>query len=281
MNGIYWLASYPKSGNTWLRIFLNNLLSDKDEPVDINNLSLPIPIASDFRLFDKWIGYPSSILSEKEIENLRPDLYNLVSEKYLFGYMKIHDAYLKLENGKTLIPEECTSGVVYIVRNPLEVSVSLANHMDINVDLAVDNLCDINYSLNIGSQSTQKLLSWSEHVRSWIVQTNIKVHIMRYEDMVKEPYDTFKNVIDFLGLSDKQDRLHKAIKFSDFNILKKQELDSGFKEKPFYANAFFREGKISSWKKYLTDKQVSKIVAKHKDMMVKFGYLSVNGELID
>ncbi len=286
MNGIYWLASYPKSGNTWLRIFLNNLLSDKDEPIDINNFDISIPIASDSRLFDKWVGYQSSLLAEEEIENLRPDFYNFVSDRNLNNYIKIHDAYLQLANGKKLIPKEGTRGVVYIVRNPLDITVSIANHMSVSIDLAVENLCDNGYCLmdvthSASLQFTQKLLTWSEHVNSWTSQRDIKIHIIRYEDMLREPYKTFKGVVDFLGLSDKQDRLQKAIEFSDFKIVKQQELDSGFKERPFYTEAFFREGKVSSWKKYLTDEHVKKIIANHRDVMVKFGYLTDDGELID
>ncbi len=283
MNGVYWLASYPKSGNTWLRVFLNNLLSDKDEPVNINELSSSSPIAADRSLFDKWIGYQSTFLAEDEIDKLRPDLFKFFSKLNPKSYFKIHDAYLQLQNGKKLIPKEYTNGAVYIVRNPLDVSISFANFMNISVDLAVNNLCDNNYCFkdSISGQFTQKLLSWSENVRSWTNQKDIKIHVMRYEDMVKDPYDSFKGVMEFLGLNDKQDRLQKAIEFSDFKILKQQELDSGFKERPYYANAFFREGKISSWKRYLTNEHVKKIIAFSSEMMVKFGYLTVNGELID
>ena len=39
MAGIIWLASYPKSGNTWLRAFLHNLLRDPGRPYDINKLT--------------------------------------------------------------------------------------------------------------------------------------------------------------------------------------------------------------------------------------------------
>ncbi|MEJ2083836.1 MAG: sulfotransferase, partial [Acidobacteriota bacterium] len=38
MTGIVWLASYPKSGNTWLRAFLMNFLDPGKRPVDINQL---------------------------------------------------------------------------------------------------------------------------------------------------------------------------------------------------------------------------------------------------
>ncbi|HJX72016.1 MAG TPA: hypothetical protein VJ346_08695, partial [Bacteroidales bacterium] len=68
---IVWLASYPKSGNTWFRIFLTNLLNHTNEPVDINNL-YPSTIASSRSLFDEATGLESSDLTLDEIELLRP-----------------------------------------------------------------------------------------------------------------------------------------------------------------------------------------------------------------
>ena len=71
---IIWLASYPKSGNTWFRMFFSNLLSSSDEPVSINNIMDP-NIASQRYLFDNYAGVNSSDLSEQEIGNLRPKVY--------------------------------------------------------------------------------------------------------------------------------------------------------------------------------------------------------------
>ena len=287
MNGIYWLASYPKSGNTWFRIFLNNLLSNKDEPANINNMNVNTPIASGRELFDELVGYDSSDLTLAEIDNLRPDLYRLyASEGDRVKYSKIHDAYTELEDSRKLIPKDLSLGAIYIIRNPLDVAVSFANHSSINFEESVSRLCKKDFAFcqkdNIMSlQLRQKLLSWSGHVESWTTQTDIKIHVMRYEDMKNNPYETFKAAVEFLGLDGKLDRLQKAIDFSDFKILKKQEQESGFNECPVKAKSFFREGKVASWKKYLTNEQVQKIISSHKEVMIKFGYLSADGKIIE
>ncbi|NOZ51459.1 MAG: sulfotransferase domain-containing protein, partial [Chloroflexi bacterium] len=78
MNGIIWLASYPKSGNTWMRVFLTNYLRDSDEPAEINNLDGG-PIASARDIFDRVIGVESSDLTAEEIDRFRPAVYEQVA----------------------------------------------------------------------------------------------------------------------------------------------------------------------------------------------------------
>ncbi|MGD8781907.1 MAG: sulfotransferase domain-containing protein [Ignavibacteria bacterium] len=287
MNGIYWLASYPKSGNTWFRIFLANLLSDKDEPVDINNMGIRNTIASNRGMFDELIGYDSSDLTMDEIDSLRPDLYSLFAKiDDNIKYLKIHDAYTKLNDGRNIIPNDGTLGALYIIRNPLDVAVSFANHSQITIEKSVDRMCEADFSFCrkddvMSIQLRQKLLSWSGHVKSWTEQTDMKVHVIRYEDMKKKPYETFKSSIEFLGLNDKLDKLERAIGFSDFKIVKKQEEENGFIEKPVKAESFFREGETASWKKYLNKEQINKIIENHKEVMIKFGYLTKDDEIIE
>ncbi len=74
MSGIYWLASYPKSGNTWLRSFLSNLQQDGDAPADINELATGT-IASARDWLDEALGFDSADLSADEIDRLRPAVY--------------------------------------------------------------------------------------------------------------------------------------------------------------------------------------------------------------
>lgn len=99
MSNIVWLASYPKSGNTWFRIFLTNLLAEQNQPIDINQLG-DTPIASSRWIFDETVGIPAAELTHEEIDHLRPALYRHLSDhakETLF--LKIHDAYTLLDNG--------------------------------------------------------------------------------------------------------------------------------------------------------------------------------------
>ena len=104
MNGIVWLASYPKSGNTWFRAFAANLRSDSDEPVDINSLRTG-SIASARRVFDEFSGVEASDLTAVESESLLPKVYlRMAEEATETEYYKVHDAYTLTIDGRPRLP---------------------------------------------------------------------------------------------------------------------------------------------------------------------------------
>ena len=283
MGKIVWLASYPKSGNTWVRVFLTNYMRDGDDRADINDLD-DGPIASNRFCFDELVGINASDLTPGEIERYRPDIYRFLAEEEDGTiFMKVHDAYILNDLGKPLFPPSVTTGAVYIIRNPPDVAVSLAHHYGIDMDKAVSNLCDPSYGLvdsadRIGSQLRQRLLSWSGHVTSWTGAPDIPVRVFRYEDMRVDPFTTFSEMVRFVGLDYDPGRLRKAVAFSDFETLKAQELDGGFRERPLKASApFFRKGRVGSWREELHSGQMEKLISAHGAVMQKFGYLDENG----
>ena len=115
--------------------------------------------------------------------------------------------------------------------------------------------------------------TWSEHVSSWTATPSPTLHVMRYEDMIANPYGSFAGVVKFLGIAAPRQRIEKAIRLSSFKVLKEQERHSGFRERPEGVPAFFREGKAEQWKKILTPEQVSAIVGTHREQMARFGYV--------
>jgi hypothetical protein len=275
---IVWLASYPKSGNTWFRIFLSNLLQKKEEPANINELDGG-PIASSRQLFDEATGLSSADLIPEEIENLRPEVYRYIasqSEKLLFH--KIHDAYIYTSENKPLVPSEATRCVLYFIRNPLDVAVSFSHHSNIPVSKTIEQMNDDTFAFcshtdKLHNQLNQKLLSWSNHIQSWVDVSGLPLHIIRYEDMKEKTFDTFKTAIEFIGLQYSDKDIEQAIHFSDFNVVKEQEEKFGFKEKSQNSEHFFRKGIIGSWKNELNPQEVETIVAQHKTMMIRFGYI--------
>jgi len=121
---IIWLASYPKSGNTWFRAFLTNLFLDDDKTFDINELQGG-PIASDRNMFDEHTNLDSSELCYDEVDNLRPDVYReFASTLDEVRFMKVHDAYTYLNDGRAMFPHDVSLGCVYIVRNPFDLGLS-------------------------------------------------------------------------------------------------------------------------------------------------------------
>ena len=285
MSGIFWLASYPKSGNTWLRIFLSNYHSNADTPVDINDLDTSEMSGSRY-LFDESTGIDSGDLTFEEVDNYRPRVYTHFaqsSDEQLF--CKIHDAYTYLSDGCPLIPTEATLGAIYIIRNPFDVAVSSSSHNDISIDSAVQTMADNDHGLACDifaqqRQLRQKLLTWGNHVRSWTEKPDFPVLTIRYEDMLEKPEETFIKVIHFIGDDEDPDRIRRAIRFSSFEEVRNQEEEKGFLEKPTNSSRFFRSGKAGAWRDVLNEEQVKQIIDSHQEIMRAFGYLTANNEIV-
>lgn len=284
MARIVWLASYPKSGNTWFRTFLTNYLRDGDTPANINDLE-DSPIASARYPFDEAVGYDSGEMTFDEIDQLRPEVYRYQAERAAETmYCKIHDAYTFLADGRPLIPPEATACALYFIRNPLDVAVSFAHHSGHDhyeriiqgMGKVENSFCAVDATEP--NQLRQRLLTWSGHVMSWANAPGIRVLVLRYEDMKLKPEETFATATRFAGLADDRTRVKKAIEFSRFEELKKQEGSDGFREKMPRAQSFFRKGEIGSWRDVLTPEQVARIITDHRDVMRRFGYLDANGQ---
>jgi len=277
MANLIFLASYPKSGNTWVRTFISNLINEKDECVNINNLNTD-GIYSSRQILDSVMGIESSDLSPEEADIQRPKVYNHLAKKINRNlYIKAHDAYTYLEDGTPLFSTVNTKAI-YIIRNPLDVAVSFANHISKDLDTSIEymrtpDFCFCLNDHNATPQLRQKLLSWSLHVESWVKASEIDVHFVRYEDMKLDAYNTFKKIVEFIGLDYNETQIQKAISKSDFNILKEQEQKNGFKERLGKCNSFFRKGEVGDWRNHLSQEQSAKIINDNKEMMKQFGYL--------
>jgi hypothetical protein len=275
--GIFWLASYPKSGNTWFRIFLENLLSGQAEPVTINRIGL-VRISCSRSVFDERVGIESSDLTMDEIDRIRPLLYEHIAENDAGPvFMKIHDAWTRNGDGIPIVTAKATAGVLYIIRNPMDVAVSFAGHFGCPYDKALSRMADYGERLAgddgcITHQFRQLLMSWSGHVRSWM-SSGLPVHVIRYEDMKQSPFETFEKAVRFIGLDCSTDDIRKALEFSSFETLKDQEEASGFRERPITSPSFFRKGETGSGLKELTPSQIERILHQHGKVMRQFGYL--------
>ena len=281
MGGIIWLASYPKSGNTWLRIFLTNLRRDGEEPVNINDLDGG-PIASARGVFDELTGLEASDLTPEEIDQLRPEVYErLTARAKETLFLKVHDAYTYTADGQPLLAAG-GSRAIYLIRNPLDVAVSFANHASRDLDTIIGRMADAECTLSanacqLSEQLRQRLLSWSAHVLSW-VEAPIPVQVLRYEDMKQQPLGTFSEAARFAGLPAEPERVRKAVAFSDFKELQRQEQEGGFRERPSQAESFFREDGWGAWRRELTSEQAARVIRDHQKVMQRFGYITAEGE---
>lgn len=275
MAGIFWLASYPKSGNTWLRAFIAALVSG--EPVDINRMSFVGGIAGDRSAFDETLGVASADLSAEQQTNLRPRAYEIwAAEAARPLYCKAHDCYHLTPAGEPLFSTKATRGAVYVVRDPRAVAVSLAHYTMHTLDFEIARMADANESFassddRLHQQLHQQVRSWSGHVLSWL-EAPFPVHVARYEDLHAEPAAAFAAIARFLDLPHDPQRIASAVAATSFSRLQEQERASGFVERPRHAAAFFREGRVDGWRDALTPAQVARIEQAHGAMMLRLGY---------
>lgn len=276
---IIWLASYPKSGNTWLRILLSNYLNtENDLPVDINQINASI-ISSSRTVFDDQLPFLSSDLNYEEIDNLRPLAYQAISdESESYQYIKTHDAFTINKNDEAIFPISASKALIYIVRNPLDVAISFAHHSHISIDKSIQHLNKDDHALSckknrLNSQLRQKLLSWSMHYESW-KQFEGPSLLIKYEDLIKDTEANFRKIILFLYKDVNEQKLKQAVEYSSFDYLKKQETKQSFKEKPLKAESFFRKGVSGGWKEDLTEAQIQSIKENHQEVMKELGYLN-------
>jgi aryl sulfotransferase len=286
MAKIIWLSSYPKSGNTWMRVFLTNYVRNSDSPADINKLDGG-PIASARMWFDEWVGVEASTLDDEMIERLRPGVYRcMAQDEQQNFYMKVHDAWSRTVLGEGLFPADATAGVIYILRNPLDMAASCANHWGVSIEQAVEYLCDPDYTLarsfgGVSDQLSQKLGTWSHHVASWLDVSELPVHQVRYEDLRQDPELYFGKVVQFCGLPWVGERIRKAVSYSDFSVLQSQEKTKGFREHSLKAQGnFFRRGETGSWRNELSPKLAQRLIDTHGETMRRFGYLDENNNPI-
>lgn len=280
--GIWWLASYPKSGNTWVRAFLANLLSGADEPVDINRLETG-EIASTREWVERGAGIDLSELSHEEVDRVRPGAYRWLSANTATNFHKVHDAYTFLRNGSPLFPADATRGAVVIVRNPLDVVPSYASHCSVRMEKAVHQICCPYNGFSKAvrhqvPQLRQKFGTWSEHVLSWL-DADIPKLVVRYEDLKTDPVRGFTRITRFLQLAEPEERIARAVEFCRFENLRRQEDQSGFKEKNGRVKNFFRQGKVGGWREELSAEQVRQIVETNQPAMDRLGYRFEDGDL--
>lgn len=272
---IIWLASYPKSGNTWLRTFLTNYVQDLDEPADINKLIGGWSYL-DRGQFDDIMGLSSSDMTEDELNHYRPQFHNgIVEHADSPVFIKSHEAYRRFPNGSSLFASDGGNKAIHLVRNPLDVAVSFAHHNDKTIDRTIKKLGNSKAKMSGGAfRFVEHMSDWTRYNESWIDQDELPILSLRYEDILSDTEACFAEIIRFTRLDFAQDRLKKAIAFSRFDQLQEQEKQKGFSERQPTAQSFFRKGQEGDWQNALSPEQVSRIIDRHGPLMERLGYAS-------
>lgn len=274
MGNIVWLASYPKSGNTWLRVFLANVIAGGREPVPLSELPRYCEDEARPELFSAVAGRPSTELDFAEIAELRPQVHALIAARASgTRLVKSHNRAGTFD-GHPLHNMTVTAGAVYVVRNPLDLAVSMTHHFGLSLDEAIDRLgSDRAATANDRLFVSQILGSWSQHVGSWADIASERVVVLRYEDLLAKPGKYFVKAARLLGYGQDRARIERAVRHSSFEQLASMERRHGFVEASDKGTRFFRKGRMNQWREALSREQVQRVVAAHREQMARFRYL--------
>tara|TARA_B100001121_G_scaffold253506_1_gene230295 strand:+ start:417 stop:1268 length:852 start_codon:yes stop_codon:yes gene_type:complete len=282
---IIWLASYPKSGNTYVRAFLSAYYFSENGEFDFSQIS-------------KIDQFPHEKYFKKKVSNIGEaskewmPIQREINKDKKIRFFKTH-SFLGNYKGNQFTSAETTLGAIYIIRDPRNVFSSIKNHYSFDDDKALEMIKDKTRSLmsNNGSHASFTYISsWSENYLSWFNNNQFRRLFIKYEDLIANKYETFRDIIVFTNtLMNKveginKSKLQKAIETTNFDILKKKEMsetfsgsESSFKNwRKFHSenkNLFFNLGPENKWENILKNKITSEIQICFKEEMRNLGYL--------
>ena len=286
---IFWIASYPKSGNTLIRAILASLFFTKDGIFSFEILKKILLFENFQRLnFIK----KENIQDYKKLSDLKilskywlkmQSKENLGLRDGEFCFLKTHSAQLTyFDNYFTDIKH--TLGFIYIIRDPRDVSISYTHHSMNSLDETILNMTKNTASFNYVENTIENKIKpiafvsrWDVHAKSWKL-FQVPNLVLRYEDLVEKKKEIIYRIINFFEKNynfkfhNIDHKIENIIASTDFETLKKNEEKYGFDE-AIKDQPFFNVGKSQQWKTQLNSTQKNLIENEFRDEMVKFKYL--------
>ena len=268
---IIWLSSYPKSGNTWIRILLKNyFFSDKKIFSNLNFI----------REYPKKYFF-KNLIEEKndEFKEFNPYKYSILSQDLInfnkeINLLKTHSCCGTINNNK-FTNEENTLGFIYLIRDPRSVAISYAHHRNISYEKSAEIITDENNVVIDKDKVLTLMSSWKLNYLSWLKSPYPRI-IIKYEDLHKDTFENFKKILIFLNkfmkIEINDSEIYKNIKKCSFDNLKYEEENFGFSERVGSDN-FFRKGLVDEWKSKLSRNSIKLIEEKFKKEMIELNYL--------
>ena len=282
---IIWLASYPKSGNTYVRAFLSAYYFSDNGQFDFSQIS-------NIDQFPHEKFFNQKVNNFDEASRLWVPIQKKINHDKKIRFFKTH-SFLGNYKGNEFTSPETTLGAIYIIRDPRNVFTSIKNHYSLDNEKALKMITDKTRSLmsNNGSHASLTYISsWAENYLSWLRNNKFRRLFVKYEDLIENRYETFRDLIVFTNtLMNNVEgvnklKLQKAIETTNFNVLKKKEMsenfensDSSFKNwRKFHSenkNLFFNLGPENDWKKILEKEFAEKIETNFEKEMKELKYL--------
>ena len=282
---IFWIASYPKSGNTWLRTLISTYYYSKNGIFDQSILKN----IGQFPEKRHFVGFNYDQENVADTTKLWIKSQEKINADKKIRFFKTHNVFGKV-NGYDFTNKQNSAGCIYVVRDPRNVITSLKNHYEMNYETSLkwmtnskNYIYDIRNVKEDGYSDFQFISSWNMNYKSWRVQKKIPIKIIQYEDLLKETYVVFKDIIEFINktLNIKEevnrDKLKNSVNSTHFNKLKSDEKKNGFVEAvPSKKNEkkipFFNLGPDNDWRKILDKDQQSNLTKIFKEDLIELGY---------
>jgi hypothetical protein len=268
---IIWLASYPKSGNTWLRCLLEAYRCNGN--LDINDIRICL---SDGSLTPLQTVAPMPMQDNAVLQRmLRPAaLLHLIAFSRDPCFVKTHWANLTVPGFHSYIPPQLTRKAIYVVRDPRQVAISLSMWLNYPIDKIISNMNNPAHYLGGRQQNAISILStWSAHAASWATEEAFPVHVMMYEDMLADTEKALEECIDFLGWKKDKRRIKRAVKAASMKALQETEEAAGFTENVSTGQERFFHAGGTRWQDELGPKWIKQIEDDHREVMIQLGYL--------
>ena len=280
----FWIASYPKSGNTWLRALLSSYFYS-EEGIFNQDLLKNIDQFPEKRHFSDFNYDPKIVTDTSKFWIKAQEKINLNNK---LNFLKTHNILGSINNSD-FTNKKNTIGAIYIVRDPRNVLTSLQNHYELSKDEALKFMLSEkkyihDYHAENDFSDFQFISSWEKNYKSWINQKILPVKLIRYEDLTVNTLDVLKEIIEFIQntIQEKKDfnflKAQNAVKSTNFENMKNMEKKSGFLESVLSKNdtkkiPFFHLGPKNDWKSIFDKRYQNKLNSIFENNLKELNYL--------
>ena len=266
-NSIIWIASYPKSGNTWIRVFLNKVLFSGNN----NNLNLGrIPTFASDKYFEQYFDPKKNPVGKiKEYWGAAQD--HICRTTTNINYIKTHNINASF-GAHNFTSKKYVCGIIHVVRDPRDILLSIGPHFGLDTSESLEMLLNSRSYIFSDNSYPEFISDWETHYKSWKSFKGRPYLMVRYEDMIDDPVRSFRRLCTFCKIAISEKKLIDVVEDTSFSRLKKIEELEGFSESTKTQERFFRKGIVGQWKDLDQGRYIKPIEDRFYESMIDLNY---------